>query len=142
MRATLALACLALVAAGCAATTQLRSVHPGVDLSIQEKSLGPMPVNVDLRTTTFGNYEFRATRADGKKMYGILPLKFNGGYLAMNILFFAPASFFNLREVYPLYEFDVDRNVIKFRGSEKESWMETQPTPEEAARARRFFGDA
>lgn len=83
-----------------------------------------------------------ALAAGGKKMYGILPLKFNGGYLAMNILFFAPAPFFNLREVYPLYEFDVDRNVIKFRGSEKESWMEMQPTPEEAARAKRFFGDA
>ena len=142
LRIIAASAAVAVLLAGCAATTSLQSVHPRVDLSVQDKKLGTMPVNVELKTTTFGNYEFKAIRADGKSLYGILPLKFNGGYLAMNILLFAPASFFNLREPYPHYEFDVDQGVIKYRGAPNESWIETRPTPEEAQRARKYFGDA
>jgi hypothetical protein len=136
-----AVAMAAILMAGCTALTRLDATQPGVKLAIREKSLGPMPVTVDLKTTTFGNYQFKATRADGKSLYGILPLKFNGGYLAANILLFAPASFFNLREVYPLYEFDVDQGIVKYRATTAESWTETRPTADEAAAAKRFFGD-
>lgn len=139
---TPALTLAALLLSACSALTTLQATDKDVKLSIQEKALGTMPVKVDLKTTTFGNYEFRAVRADGKAMYGILPLKFNGGYLAMNILFFAPASFFNLREAYPLYEFDIERNAVRFRATEAEAWMEMKPTAAEAERARKYFGDA
>ena len=132
----------ALLLSACSALTTLDATDRDVKLSIQEKSLGTMPVKVDLRNTSFGNYEFRATRGDGKSMYGILPLKFNGRQLALNILFFAPASFFNLREVYALYEFDIGKNTLRYRSSEAEAWMEMKPTPAEAERARKFFGDA
>jgi hypothetical protein len=130
-----------IVLSGCSAMTTLSSTQPDVSISIQKKSLGKAPASANLNTTTFGNYEFKAARAGGPALYGILPLKFNGGYLAVNILLFAPASFFNLREVYPLYEFDVDQGVVKYRGTEKEAWIETRPTPEEAARAKKFYGD-
>lgn len=139
---TIVVLAAAVLLSGCSALTKLDATDKEVKLSIQEKSLGAMPVRVDLKTTTFGNYEFKAVRADGKSMYGILPLKFNGGHLALNILFFAPASFFNLREVYGLYEFDIDRNAIRFRNNEAEAWMEMKPTPAEIERARKFFGDA
>jgi hypothetical protein len=138
----LSLAAAAFLISGCSALTTLNSTHPDVKLSIQKQSLGVMPVSVDLRTTTFGNYEFKATRGDGKSLYGILPLKFNGGYLAANILLFAPASLFNLREVYSHYEFDLDKGVVKYRRAAGDAWSETRPTPEEAARAKRYFGDA
>jgi hypothetical protein len=132
----------ALLLSGCSAMTTISSAHPETTVAVRDKSLGKMPVKVDLRNTSFGNYEFKAVRADGKAMYGILPLKFNGGQLAVNILLFAPASLFNLREVYGLYEFDVDQNVVKYRGTEEEAWAEMRPTPAEAARARKFFGDS
>ena len=136
----LALAGAALIVmSGCTAMTTLGATQSDVSISIQEKSLGKVPAKADLTTTTFGNFEFKAVRDNGNALYGILPLKFNGGYLAMNILLFAPASFFNLREVYPLYEFDVDKGMIKYRVTERESWTEVRPTPEEAARARKFY---
>ena len=137
-----AVALAALMLAGCTAMSTLRSTAADTEINVQKKAIGKAPLKVELQTTTFGNYEFRAKRPDGKTMYGILPLKFNGGYLAANILFFAPASFWNLRELYPQYEFDVDENLIKFRGNDNEAWMMMKPTPEEAARARKFFGDA
>jgi hypothetical protein len=138
----LAIAGAAVVAlCGCSAMTTLSSVQPDVSISVQRNALGKAPAKADLATTTFGNYEFKAVRDSGPSMYGILPLKFNGGYLAVNILLFAPASFFNLREVYPLYEFDVDKGVVKYRGTEGDSWMETRPTSEETARAKRFYGE-
>lgn len=73
--------------------------------------------------------------------YGILPLKFNGGYLALDILFFAPATFFNLRGAYPQYEIDVQSRVVRHRMPKSEEWMTCTPTPEEAKRAQRYFGD-
>jgi hypothetical protein len=128
-----------IVLSGCTAMTTLNATQPDVSISIQEKSLGKAPASADLKTTTFGNYEFKAVRDNGAALYGILPLKFNGGYLAANILLFAPASFFNLREVYPQYEFDVDQGIVKYRHTSNQSWIETRPTPEEAARARKFY---
>lgn len=132
----------AMLLAGCTAMSTLKSTAPDTEINVQKQAAGKAPLAVELRTTTFGNYEFRAKRADGKAMYGILPLKFNGGYLALNILFFAPASFYNLRELYAQYEFDIDENLIKFRGSDSEPWMMMKPTAEEATRAKRYFGDA
>ena len=75
-------------------------------------------------------------------MYGILPLHFNGGQLAVNILLFAPASLFNLREVYAQYEFDIEKNVVRYRRVDSEPWREMVPTEAEIARAKKFFGDA
>ena len=70
---------------------------------------------------------------------GILPLKFNGGYLALDILFFAPAMFFNLREVFPYYEFDLEKRVVKYRLKETEDWQVYVPTAAEAERGGKFF---
>jgi hypothetical protein len=132
----------ALLLSGCSALTKLDATDKQVELTIQRQALGKMPVRTDMKTTTFGNYEFKTVRADGKAMYGILPLKFNGGYLAANILLFAPASFFNLREVYALYEFDLEKGIVRFRSAESEPWLEYTPTAAEVARARKFFGES
>jgi hypothetical protein len=72
-------------------------------------------------------------------MYGLVPLKFNGGYLAAGILFFAPATFYNLREVYPFYEFDAAHGVVRYRKREQDPWMTHTPTAAEAERAKAYF---
>ncbi len=74
-------------------------------------------------------------------MYGLVPLKFNGGYLALDILFFAPAMFFNLREVFPYYEFDSEEGVVRYRLEKDSDWTTYKPTVAEIAHAKSFFGD-
>lgn len=69
-------------------------------------------------------------------MYGILPLAFKGGHLALDILFFAPATMFNLRGAFPFYQVDVADGVIRYKDSRDAPWMEYHPKSEEIARAR------
>ena len=131
----------AIVLSGCTAMTTMTATQPNVTISVKDKvANAKAPVSGEFGATTFGNYEFKATAADGKTFYGILPLKFNGGYLAVDILFFAPAAFFNLREVHAMYEFDVQQGVVKFRQLPDAQWMETRPTAAEAERAKSYFG--
>jgi hypothetical protein len=89
--------------------------------------------------TSFSNYPFKVTESGRAPFYGILPLKFNGGYLAADILFFAPAMTYNLREVYPYYEFDAARQVVKFKKHESDRWHEYVPSAAETDRARQYF---
>lgn len=131
---------IALVAA-CAATTTLHSAQPDVLLSVRDKDFKTLPATESFSTTSFGNYEFRAEQAGHDPFYGILPLKFNGGYLALDILFFAPAAFFNLREVFPQYELDVPAGVVRYREVADAPWRDYRPTPAEVERAKKYFED-
>ncbi len=125
----------------CSATTNFQASQPNITVKINENT----PLKVDTAapqtysTTSFGQYRFKATKEGQKPMYGIMPLKFNGGYLVADILFFAPAMFFNLREVYPHYQFDMENGVIRYKKNETDSWTTYQPTPTEAARAEKYF---
>ena len=83
--------------------------------------------------------QFKVEQADGKSLYGVLPLKFNGGYLAVDILFFAPAAFFNLREVYPYYQFDIDKGVVRYKSKATGPWLEYAPIAAESERAKAYF---
>ncbi|HEY7866027.1 MAG TPA: hypothetical protein VIC51_08495, partial [Psychromonas sp.] len=65
--------------------------------------------------STCGKYVFKASSEGKKPIYGLVPLKFNAGYLAADIMFFAPAMFFNLREVYPHYQFDINAGVVRYK---------------------------
>lgn len=67
-------------------------------------------------------------------------MKFNGGYLAADILFFAPALFYNLREVYPYYEFDAEKQEIRYKKKPEDSWRIYHPLPEEVANSKAYFG--
>lgn len=137
----LALPLVAAALSACTATTSLRSNDP--DLSVRINDDAPLvlknPVSKTYKATSFGQYRFRATQEGREPMYGLMPLKFNGGYLAADILFFAPAAFYNLREVYPFYEFDVEQGVVRYKKDEKDQWSVYKPTPAEAARAQAYF---
>jgi hypothetical protein len=107
---------------------------------VQGKTLD-LPAQQSLKGTSFGNYEFKAIDADTPPFYGILPLKFKGGHLAADIILFAPAAFFNLREAFPFYEIDVKDGVIRYKEKSTDVWTEYKPKPEEAARAQNYFNN-
>jgi hypothetical protein len=99
----LALPLFAALLSACTATTSLRSSDPTLAVKINDDAplVLKSPISKTYKTTSFGQYRFRATQEGMEPMYGLIPLKFNGGYLVADILFFAPAAFYNLREVYP-----------------------------------------
>jgi hypothetical protein len=124
---------------GCTAMTTISSGQPNVAISIKDKTYKTTPITDKFAVTTFGNYEFEATRPGREPFYGILPLRFNGGFLILDILFFAPLTFFNLREVYPYYQFEIEKRVILFKDKEGDDWREFRPTQAEVTRAQNYF---
>lgn len=130
---------LAGLAAGCAATTTLNASQGGTTIAVKESKQTDAPRTEEFGTTSFGNYEFLAESPGFEPFTGILPLKFNGGYLALDILFFAPAMFFNLREVYPYYEFDMQARVVKYKNKDDQEWHIYVPREAEVARGREYF---
>lgn len=132
---------VAAVMAGCTATTSLQSKDPNVVLRVNKNAAMTLhkPVATSYSTTSFGQYQFKAEKQGTSPFYGIMPLKFNGGYLAADILFFAPAALFNLREVFPFYEFDVDTGTIRYKKNASDPWVEYKPTAAETERAKQFF---
>jgi len=128
----------------CTATTSLRSTDPQLSVAINQDAplVLAAPAEKTYKTTSFGQYRFKATRADGEPMYGLVPLKFNKGYLVADILFFAPALFYNLREVYPFYEFDAEEGVVRYKKHAEDEWISYRPTAAEQQRARAYFANA
>jgi hypothetical protein len=41
--------------------------------------------------------------------------------------------------VFPFYEIDVEKGLIRYRKTEQEAWNEYRPKAEEAARAHDYF---
>ncbi len=141
MKTSICLAVMAtLLLAACSSITTITSPHPGTTVAVREKHL-TLPASEKLKGTSFGNYEFKAIETGFEPFYGILPLSFKGGHLAVDIIFFAPAAFFNLREVFPFYQIDVEKNVIRYRKTEQDEWQEYHPKAEESARARVYFNE-
>jgi len=122
----------------CSSMTTISSQKAGTTFMLKDKTVS-LPVSQSMKGTSFGNYSFKAIDAGSEPLYGILPLRFKGGHLAADIILFAPAAFFNLREVFPFYEIDVSQGVIRYKNTPTEGWTEYRPKPEEAARARSFF---
>lgn len=130
------------VLSACMASTTFQAPTADVALTInRDASLDlSKPVSTSYKTTSFGQYRFKVEREGSETFYGLVPLKFNGGYLATDILLFAPAMFFNLREFYPIYEFDIDKGVIKYRIKSSDSWTVYKPSSAETNGAKRYFG--
>ena len=126
---------------GCTAATSFETVQSDVSVTLNDKA--PIVTGQNLRypTTSFGQYKFKAERDGMEPMYGLVPLKFNGGYLAADILFFAPAMFFNLREVFPYYQIDMEANEIRYKKKESDEWIIYSPKPEEIQHAKTYFGE-
>jgi hypothetical protein len=137
LRQILLVALLVCVSA-CSSMTTISSPHAGTTLSLKDRNVN-LPLTEKMKGTSFGNYQFRAVDAGFEPFYGVLPLRFKGGHLAADIILFAPAAFFNLREVFPYYEIDVSQGLIRYKNTPTEGWTEYKPKPEETAHARTFF---
>ena len=130
---------------GCTATTNFKSGDGPLNIKVNRNA--PLKVTQTstekkkYSATSFGQYRFKATQDGHEPMYGLIPLKFNGGYLAADILFFAPAMFFNLREVYPFYEFDVVAGVVRYKKKANDPWIEYKPKADEVESAKKFMGE-
>jgi hypothetical protein len=134
---------VAALVTGCTASTQLDAKQDNVSISVNDKAPFTIEPEVEhtYNTTSFGQYRFKAEAEGHEPMYGLMPLKFNGGYLAADILFFAPALFFNLREVFPFYELDIENKVIKYKLKESDEWTIYKPKQAEVEGAINYFGD-
>ncbi|MEO7323191.1 MAG: hypothetical protein ABIW82_00010 [Dokdonella sp.] len=141
MKSGMTVALAATLLSACSSMTTLSAPHAGTQLLVKDRHL-TLPAHENMRGTSFGNYEFKASEEGFDPFYGILPLSFKGGHLAADILLFAPGAFFNLRAVFPFYEIDVEKSLIRYRASEHDAWNEYHPKPEEIARARSYFEDA
>ncbi|MEO8102817.1 MAG: hypothetical protein ABI790_09835 [Betaproteobacteria bacterium] len=128
------------VLSGCSTVTRLEGASPGTTLAIRGISRTELPRSEDLSSKATGQYEFMATTADGKRLYGLLPLKVNGGTMTMSILFFAPALFIGgFRDVFPFYQVDPDKNVMRFKMNEADEWRQYQPLMLEKNRSKEYF---
>jgi hypothetical protein len=127
------------ILAACTATTRLSTVQPFVTVELAGRPGAELPRTEKTYARSFGNIEFRAQGAGFEPFYGYLPLKFNGGYLALDILFFAPATFYNLRQVYPQYQFDLEKRVVLYRYEDNEEWSTYVPLEVDAADAKKVF---
>ena len=125
--------------AGCSATTSFRDSSPDLSLLVNDSTFLDVSQPHTYPTTSFGQYRFRADQPGHEPMYGFLPLKFNSGYLTADILFFAPALFYNLREVYPYYQIDPAKQVIRYRKARSDHWSTYKPTPDEIEHAKIYF---
>ena len=130
---------LAVGLSGCSATTSFQASPSDLSLLVNDSSHLDLTQSYTYPTTSFGQYRFRAERPGYEPMYGILPLKFNGGYLAADILFFAPALFYNLREVFPYYQIDPAKQEIRYRQSRSDPWSVYRPTPAEIQNTKIYF---
>lgn len=141
MKKLILLPLVILALSACAATTTLDTVQSDVRLQINDQPDVPLAADnkTSYPTTSFGQYKFKAEKEGMDPMYGIMPLKFNAGYLVADILFFAPATFFNLREVFPYYQFDIEKNEVRYKLKETDEWTIYSPTPEEAQHAKSYF---
>ena len=130
-----------LLLTACSASTMINSKAPDATIIIVHNSpfLAPNQVQKTYSTTSFGNYRFKVSKDGADPMYGILPLKFNPGYLVSDILFFDVGLFFNLREVYPCYEFSPDEGIVRYKKSDNTDWLIYRPTPMEIESAEKYY---
>ena len=128
------------VLGGCSTVSRLEGTAPGATLAIRGIDRTELPRTEDLASKATGQYEFMATTPAGKKLYGLLPLKVNGGTMAMSIIFFAPALFIGgFRDVFPFYQVDPENNVVRFKLKETDEWRQYQPVIAEGNRSKAYF---
>jgi hypothetical protein len=136
----IAVLCL-IVLYGCA-SSRFTSKPEGARIHIAKTDIsGQAPVEGRVPRTTFGKYPVKISKEGSETFYGILPLNVSSGVILLDALFFAPAAFFNVQGAFPYYEFDLERNVIKYKSSSDDNWLEYKVPGPERERAKRFYGE-
>ncbi len=133
---------LLLLQTACSSTANFSTPQTGATVRIFKSTEYAAPRSEKLTSTSFGNYEFRVDAPGQEPFYGVLPLRFNGSRVALDILFFAPAMFFNLRDAYRYYEFDADQKLVRYRQKPEDNWLIYAPIESHQTRARSKLGEA
>jgi hypothetical protein len=128
-----------LLLSACAVTTTISSAQAGATIDVKSSTQTVVPRTEIYQSTSFGDYEFRAQAPGHEPFFGVLPLKLNGWYMVFDTLAFPLAAAFNLRQVYPFYEFDVEKKVVRYRKKETDEWHTHTTFPAEMAQAQEFF---
>lgn len=123
---------------GCTAMTTISSKQSNVSLTVQEKTYLSLPAKDSFSVKTFGCHEFLVEKEGYEPLYGILPLDLSIRNLILDILFFTPLMFFNLRQVFPYYEIDMDKKSLRY-SYDAIQWWETQIQPAESEYAKKYF---
>lgn len=124
----------------CSSTARFDAVQSGARLSVGDLAPVQLPHAFDLGAKATGQHEFKVEGADGKTMYGILPLKVNGGRMAVSILFFAPAlAMGGFRDAYANYKFDLDRGEVLYQATDGGDWRVYRASAAEVNRAKLRF---
>jgi hypothetical protein len=122
-------------------TTTISSKQSNVSLMVVDRTYSSLPIQDEFAITTFGNYEYLAEKEGYEPLYGVLPLNTRIGHMVLDILFFAPLMLFNLREVFPYYEINIDKKLIRY-SYDKTEWWESSVSPGESEQARKYFKEA
>ena len=125
---------------GCAAVTRFESQTPGTMLTVRGIGRMELPQEARLDSKATGQHEFAATAPGGQTLYGVLPLRVNGGTMAVSILLFAPALFIGgFRDVFPYYQMDPEAGLLRYKVREVDDWRLYKPTDAESNRAKLYF---
>lgn len=131
---------VALVLTACSTHIMLSSVPEQAHLVVAKSDIsGTMPISASIHRTTFGKYPFKAEKEGYEPMYGVLPLNVSGTAITMDVLFFAPAAFWTAQRAFPFYQFDLEKQVIRYKKSDGDDWKEYPITEQERAKAKSFF---
>jgi hypothetical protein len=130
---------LGLLLSACTVTTTISAAQAGAMIDVRSSTQTVAPRTETYQATSFGDYEFRAQAPGYEPFFGVLPLKLNGLYMVFDTLAFPPAAAFNLRQVYPFYEFDIEKKVVRFRKNETDEWHTHTTFHAEMVQAQEFF---
>lgn len=124
----------------CSSTARFESAPAAATLTVRGLKPVPLPHSFTLDSKATGQYEFQLQTAQNQSLYGILPLRVNGGRMALSILFFAPAlPLGGFRDAHPNYLFDVERGEIRYLAEGSADWRVHKISGAESARAKAFF---
>ena len=128
------------IVTGCSAMTNIKATTPGVSLKVKDRAYATLPVNDTFSTTSFGNYEFVVEKDGQEPLYGLLPQKFNVGYLLADLLTIPTMFllFHNLFEVYAYYDIHPDKKIIRY-SEDNITWSDKNMLPAESELAKKYY---
>jgi hypothetical protein len=125
---------------GCSTISRFETATPETTLELRGIPKANLPSDLRLDSKATGQHLFKAASATGQTLYGVLPLRVNGGRMALSIIFFAPALVLGgFRDSYAVYQVDLNAGVLRFKTAKAKDWHLYKPTDAESARAKAYF---
>lgn len=102
--------------------------HGPAMLALEGQTPAQLPIEYEVRATTFGQYSYTVTD-EKTKVAGLLPLKVRPARIVLDILFFAPALFFNIQGACDQYTFDMETGVTVCEYGGRQTPVKATRTP-------------